>query len=251
MILYFSGTGNSRHAALQLAAALNDTARSIHTDLLQGCTLEDARPLIVCAPIYAWRMANVMADYLRRCTFAGSGDVYFVLTCGSSMGNAPAYCRDLCSELSLRCRGVAKLVMPENYVAMFPVPDAPTAVRIVRAADRRLAQLADYIRADRDFPKAKVSLGGRFLSKCVNTGFYKYYVGDKKFRTTDGCIGCGKCAQVCPLGNIRLTDSRPVWQGNCTHCMACICHCPTTAIEHGKASVGKRRYTCPDTAETK
>ena len=28
----------------------------------------------------------------------------------------------------------------------------------------------------------------------------------------------------------------------CTHCMACICYCPTSAIEYGKKSLGKPRY---------
>ena len=35
---------------------------------------------------------------------------------------------------------------------------------------------------------------------------------------------------------------KPVWDKNCTHCMACICYCPVEAIEYGKKSVGKPRY---------
>mgnify|MGYP002728531920 CR=1 FL=1 len=58
----------------------------------------------------------------------------------------------------------------------------------------------------------------------------------------DKCIGCGKCAKMCPLNNIKLKNSKPVWGKNCTHCMACICLCPTEAIEYGKKSVGKPRY---------
>ena len=58
----------------------------------------------------------------------------------------------------------------------------------------------------------------------------------------DKCVGCGKCAKMCPLNNIELKNSKPVWGKNCTHCMACICLCPTEAIEYGKKSVGKPRY---------
>ena len=52
-----------------------------------------------------------------------------------------------------------------------------------------------------------------------------YYVGD-------GCIGCGKCAGVCPqkcisIGNIpALID-----QGHCLHCGRCAEICPVQAIE--------------------
>jgi len=41
-----------------------------------------------------------------------------------------------------------------------------------------------------------------------------------------------------------MKDGKPHWLGNCTHCMACICHCPAEAIEYGKKSEGKRRYRC-------
>ena len=56
------------------------------------------------------------------------------------------------------------------------------------------------------------------------------------------CIGCGKCEKLCPMNNITLPNGRPVWGDNCTQCMACICYCPTEAIEYGKKSLGKPRY---------
>jgi len=59
-------------------------------------------------------------------------------------------------------------------------------------------------------------------------------------------VGCGKCELRCPLNNIKLKKHHPVWGKKCTHCMACIANCPVEAIEYGKTSHGKRRYTCPD-----
>lgn len=52
--------------------------------------------------------------------------------------------------------------------------------------------------------------------------------------------------RLCPLNNITLEDGKPLWGGNCTHCMACISYCPTEAIEYGRRSVGKPRYRCED-----
>ena len=48
------------------------------------------------------------------------------------------------------------------------------------------------------------------------------------------------------MNGIGMKDGRPVWNGRCTHCMACICGCPVSAIEYGRASRGKARYQCPD-----
>ena len=59
------------------------------------------------------------------------------------------------------------------------------------------------------------------------------------------CVSCGKCVDVCPLDNVRLTNGLPIWGNHCTHCMACICRCPKEAIEYGKHSKNLPRYTCP------
>lgn len=50
---------------------------------------------------------------------------------------------------------------------------------------------------------------------------------------------------LCHTGNIYLINVKPVWNDQCTHCMACICRCPKKAIEYGKHSKDLVRYTCP------
>lgn len=118
--------------------------------------------------------------------------------------------------------------MPENYVAMFPVPGQDGG---------------EHIRKENPLPRQEISLHWhRFLSTVVNPVFYKLFVHAGKFRTTERCTGCGACVRLCPLSNIRLEDGSPVWGSDCTHCMACICRCPEQAIEYGKASLGN-----PDT----
>ena len=77
---------------------------------------------------------------------------------------------------------------------------------------------------------------------CIRDRFYALFVHDKGFAASEACVSCGKCAQRCPLNNIRISDGKPVWNGNCTHCMACIGGCPTEAIEYKFISKGKRRY---------
>ena len=84
------------------------------------------------------------------------------------------------------------------------------------------------------------------LLSALTPSFYRFFVKADAFRTTDACTGCGVCVRACMLNNVSLTDGRPVWRKNCTHCMACICGCPQKAIEYGKKSVGKPRYQCPE-----
>lgn len=147
----------------------------------------------------------------------------------------------------MRYAGCAAITMLENYLALFRVPDRDEAIAVVDRAESAIDGAAAAIAEDRPFPAPTVSATGKLNSGIVNRLFYPAFVHAAKFYATDACVSCGKCAAVCPLGNIALTDGKPVWGKNCTHCMACICRCPSRAIEYGKHTIGMPRYVCPKT----
>ena len=168
------------------------------------------------------------------------------MTCGEDIGNAAAWNRRLCEEAGLRYRGTLPVVMPENYIALFTAPGAEEAKAILAEARPVLRQAADWIRAGADFPAGNTGGLDRLKSGPVNSLFYRFYVRTGPFTASDACVSCGKCQRLCPLGNIRIQEGRPVWGDRCTHCMACICGCPAGAIEYGRISRGKPRYQCPE-----
>ena len=247
MVLYFSGTGNSAFAAKRIAGALGDEAVDLLGKLRGGdhSPLTSERPWVIAAPVYAWQMPHIVRDWLRETELQGSRDVYFVITCGGSIAAAGAYAKKLCDEKGLNYMGCAGIVMPENYIAMFSAPEEPEAVQIVKAALPQIDKVSAQIAAGEPIPE-KFTVVERFLSSAVNRGFYFGAIKDKKFTVSDACTGCGACEKLCPLCNITLRNGKPVWNGNCTHCMACICRCPQGAIEYGRVSVGKPRYRCPE-----
>lgn len=248
MILYFSGTGNSAYVAKRIALQTGDyllnVTDCIKTGNYQAQTSE--KPWIIVAPTYAWQIPHILRDWLLQTELKGCKDAYFIMTCGDSIGNAEKYNKILCEKKEWTYRGTAKIVMPENYIAMFDVPDKETSIRIVRAANRSITKAADYILQGGNLPKLKISLMDKALSGIVNACFYPFFVKAKKFYANDNCTHCGLCEKLCPLNNIRMKNHGPVWGKRCTHCMACICKCPAEAIEYGKISEGKPRYQCPE-----
>lgn len=249
MILYFTGTGNSQYAAEYIAEQIEDDVVNTWDYIRnkQSPTFHSEKPWIFVCPTYGWQIPHVFADLLHRSQFQGSSKAYFIMTCGGIIYSAEDKLVSLCKEKGLAYMGVAEIVMPENYIAMFDTPKTKAeAQKIIDAAAQPLKTAAAQILAGASLPQKRASAMGKFMTHVVNPIFYGAFVKAKAFYATEKCIGCGKCAQICPLGGIEMKNGKPSWNGKCTHCMACICKCPTEAIEYGKKSQGQRRYVCPE-----
>ncbi len=248
MILFFTGTGNSRYAARQLARLLGDEAVSLDERMRKKKlgNFFSRRPYVLVCPVYAWRMPRLLEGYLARCRLLGNRRIYLILTCGEGIGAAEPYARAFFARIGLCCAGVLPLVMPENYLALFPTPSPAKARRQLRQALPGLVEAARLIRQGEDFPPTRPGWMAKLLSGPVNGMFYPLFVRDGGFWSTEACTGCGRCVSLCPLGNIRLEDGRPVWGGRCTHCMACIAACPAGAIQYRRATLHRRRYYLPE-----
>ena len=244
MIFYYSGTGNSKYAAKRIADALGDTLLSMNERIKAGdfSPVETGERLVVVTPTYAWRIPRIVRDWLMKTELRGAERIWFVMTCGSEIGDAGRYNRALCQAKGVGCMGTAQLVMPENYIAMFNAPQADEARAIVAKAEPDIDRVIASIRAEEAFAPTRRNLYDRFMSGPVNPIFYSFCVKADAFTASDACVGCGRCEKLCPTNTVTLHDGRPVWGKGCTHCMACICYCPAAAIEYGKKSLGKPRY---------
>ena len=246
MILYFSGTGNSKYVAKRIGEALEDEVLNLFEKLKTNdySTMVSNKPWVIVTPTYAWQIPNIVRNWLNQTVLNGNKDMYFVLTCGGSIGNAASFAKEYCELNGKKFKGLTKVVMPENYIAMFSAPAEDEAKAIVDKSEPVIDGIINYIKHGNKLD-TKTSILGSFLSGPVNKGFYKFSIHDNSFTVSDDCTGCGLCEQGCVTNSIVIKDGKPTWNGSCTHCMACICGCPNEAIEYGKKSVGKPRYKCP------
>lgn len=256
MILFYTGTGNSEYIARKIARRTGDGVVSIgriikeerqaaHGEPQTGSKPPDLsspdHPYVISVPTYCWRMPRLVEEFFQRHELSPGRPVYFIFNCGDSTGNAVGHARKLCEAKGWTLMGFAQVLMPENFVTMFPCPSADKAEQIIRAADPVIDELATCIAEGRPFPDYHPKMR---VATLINPLFYKLFVHDRRFYANDSCTSCGRCLRLCPLDNIRLseTDGRPRWQGDCTQCMACICGCPEGAIHYGRKTIGKTRY---------
>lgn len=247
MILYFTGTGNSEYVAKRIGKETDDIVLNLFEKLRKEdfSEINSKNPWVIVTPTYAWRIPNILREWLKRTNLSGNPNIYFVMTCGGSIGNAGKYLKSLCADKGMNYFGCFEVVMPENYIALFTTPSKDKALKIIAEAEKIIDKAAFAINNGERFQNISVTTADKLNSGVVNNIFYPLFVHAKKFYATDACISCGKCVKVCPLNNIHIENSRPIWGKACTHCMACICRCPKEAIEYGRHSKGLVRYTCP------
>lgn len=248
MIFYFSGCGNSRHVAETLATGLNDRLVFIpeaERENRYEYTLADDELLGFVFPIYSWAPPKLVLDFINKMQLNAKPEyVYFFCTCGDNCGLTEKIFRQTLEPKGWELAACCSLQMPETYIAMsgFKLDTEENAQRKITKADAKMNDLLPRLRNKEHFSDMIVGSMAWLKSRLINPQFNRYANDDSKYRSTDQCIHCGRCVEVCPLKNITLEEGRPVWHGHCTICMACYHHCPVNAIQYGKSTEGKGQY---------
>lgn len=247
MIFYFSGCGNSRFIAESIAQALDEQLVFIPEAEREGrfdYTLAEGERVGFVFPIYSWCPPQLVMDFVQKLKFTKAPNyVWMAVTCGNNGGMAEKVFGKQLAEIGLTLHADYCFVMPNTYVNMAGMStDKPEkAKRKIARAQTHLPEVIQNIKACKSVTEMRRGIFPRFKTNVIGKSFHKW-VSDEPFHTTDACISCGKCVNVCPLQNISLEDGHPKWHGNCTNCDACFHHCPKNAIQYGKASVGKEQY---------
>ena len=136
------------------------------------------------------------------------------------------------------------LIMPNVYVLLpgFGTDPKDVVEAKLNAAIKRLGEIADKIKEHATVADVHLGPMAKLKTALIYPLFKKWGVNTKKWHYTDACIGCGKCAKACPVGNIAMSDRHPKWGNDCTSCCACYHVCPTKGAQYGKITRGMGQY---------
>lgn len=267
MLYWYSGTGNSRKAAQILSQELEETdcrfipsALGVDTEAGISLTSSASRKqddlLGFCFPVYSWGVPPVVLKLITGLDADIFKDkyIYAVLTCGDEAGLAKEMLDKALKKRGACLNGAFTVIMPNDYVMLpgFNI-DCPELQREKLAkAVARLRDVSQRILLRENVTDVFRGPMAWIKTKAVYPLFKKWGVQTSRWRVNhDLCISCGKCAGVCPSGNVSLKvtegleKASPIWSKRCYSCTACFHICPVRAIDYGGFTKGKKQYYLP------
>lgn len=249
MILYFSATGNSKYVAELLGEYLEDEVVCVNKLLMDEEIkhYDSQKPWVFVFPVFVSKIPTVFEQFIERTQFMGNKKAYFIPTCQAASGSSANGGKRLCKKKGWEFLGGTQINMPQNYImSFFKMQDEEECRRRIYAAKETVKKQCEYIEKESFVDGTKLTsrfenLGTLLVDKMCAPYFA---LGTKKFHTSNACVGCGLCEQVCPMNNIVLRDGKPWWGRTCIQCSACVNRCPREAVEYGKITQGKMRFYC-------
>ena len=243
MIFYFTGTGNSLYAAKKLADEGEEIVSIV--EALRGkafhYTLKEGEALGFVFPVYFYTVSDPVLELVRNLTVENANFVYAVIPCGASIGAAGGFLKSELKKRGLELQRVDALVVPDGALIFYDIDSPEKMEKTLEAATNELASIKQAI----DRHEGNSIKGSPFAGKLGLAGYHAC-MGTKPFHADAKCVGCGKCASICPACAIEMVDGRPAWtKSKCLKCCGCINRCPVSAIQYGKKTIHRGRYVNP------
>ena len=253
MIFYFSGTGNSKWIAEQIAKAQNEVLVFMPNAIRDGIeefVLADDEKVGFVFPVYSWGPPLSVLRFLDWITLSNyhSQYVFFVCSCGYDTGLTEELFRRALSRKGMECNAGFSVAMPNNYVLLpgFDVDKKELEKKKLDEAVGRVEEINDSITGKKIGFHCNEGSFPWFKTKVLNPLFNRFMTSAKPFYATDDCIGCKRCERICPVGNVVMIGWRPVWGMDCTSCLACYHVCPKHAVQYGRRTKRKGQYLNPN-----
>ena len=232
--IYLSGTGNTKHCVEKLLYLLDDTAICVpleHPQIIEMSKKQDT--IIFGYPTQFSNAPFMVRDFIKRNASIWKGKkVFCVNTMGLFSGDGTGCTARILKKYGAEILGGMQIKMPDSVCdSKMLKKDIDENRRIVKNADKRIELSAEQIRQGK-YPQEGLSftahikglLGQRLWFYNKTTGY------TDKLKIGDSCVGCGLCAEKCPMENIKMKDGRAVSGDRCTMCYRCISLCPQKAI---------------------
>ncbi len=238
-LITFSPTGTSRKVGEAIARGIDPEC--IVYDYMKGrcaITVPAGAVAVFSVPVYGGHVAPPASEWIKNISGEGAMAVATVVYGNRDYENALVELGDMLRARGFRIAGGATFVGEHSYsTARFPIAAGRPDCSDLEQASRFGAALKEKM--------LRGSVDDIDLSAIVHTenpaaATARFYEGVMEIRSSGtvphtpvvdeaGCVHCGRCVAVCPMGAITEGNECHTDAGRCIDCCACVKACSTGA----------------------
>ena len=237
LIIYFTGTGNSKRVA-EIAKSEFET-KGYEADIVDVCSdrtinINDYDNLIISYPIYAFNAPVSIIKYVKRfakaaktinCLIIKNSGEYLSLNNASSLQLS-----SILKRKNIKVLSEYHYLMPYSFV--FRHTDY-MAYKMISTLNYLLPiDINDYLNGK--YHKLHRFIFDRPFSFIFRIQRFGGRLNGRLYKIDyDKCLKCNKCMNNCPGKNITKVDDKYKFGKTCLMCQRCAMYCPSQAIKVG------------------
>ena len=232
--LYFSGTGNSKYCLECFLKEFNDIQIFSIEDHKVIEQIKHHTQIIIAYPVQYSNIPKILRDFImKNAAIWKNKEIFIIATMGLFSGDGAGILARLLKKQDAQIIGGLHLKMPDSIADEKVLKHSSEKNKaLILEAEKKIIQAAH------DFQNGQPSqegiglfshLAGLFGQRLYFYTKTKHYSNKLKINEAR-CIGCGKCAKLCPMKNIDMTNGKAIAKNQCTLCYRCINQCPTQAM---------------------
>ncbi len=252
-IYYFSGSGNSLHAAKELQERIPGSELIPIVSLLNKDIIETkAETVGFVFPVHGMTLPVPVKKFIKKIDVNSAKYLFAIATRAGTWHNAFIKMNNILRKDGKSLNSYFTVNMASNDPKFKDWKPATTEElakleydvhnkleniqKIIINRETYRENINDNVIYPTDILIERFALFGMFFVE--HTGANDYFYADRK------CVGCGTCEKACPSQKIRIVDKKPVWQNHvkCYFCYACVNYCPKKAVQI-KSKIYMKSYT--------
>ncbi len=233
--IYFSGTGNTKYCIQKFLSVYDSTANTVALeDAAASNEIARHQDIILAYPIYYSNLPKIVREFITENSGIWQGKrIFIIATMGLFSGDGAGLSARLFKKYGARISGGLHIKMPDCICDVKALKRTYAQNKqIIELANEKLTSAAQKLKEGKP-PQEGLGffyhLAGLFGQRLYFFNKTKQY-SDKLKIDANACVGCGKCAAVCPMNNLMLRRNKAAAGNRCTMCYRCINQCEQKAI---------------------
>lgn len=229
--IYFSGTGNSQYALETFLGKYDETARAyaIEDEDIAGY-IRDSAQIVFSYSVQYSNLPKMLKDFIDNNNEIWKGKSIFVIaTMGLFSGDGAGMLARRLQKYGAQIIGGLHLKMPDSIADVKALKRfIEENKRLVKEAENKISRAVDAVKNGKP-PQEGLGL----LPHLAGLFGQRLYFYNKTMEYTDKvkidankCVGCSRCAGLCPMKNLKIEHGLAKAGDRCTMCYRCINNCP-------------------------